>query len=118
MVAHDLSSGAPVWTLRVTAAAPRNRRTPVVSPDGRLALVELPEPKIAIGVVDMTAGRILQTLPAGNYPTFGFFQEGRCAFVQAPHQLELYEVAVATPAGPSQPAAKAPSRCLAPATTE
>ena len=118
VVTHDLSTGAPIWTLRATAAAPQNRRTPVVSPDGRLALVELPEPKIAIGVVDMTDGRILQTLPAGNYPSFGFFQQGRCAFVQAPDQLQLYEGGVATPTSPSQAAGKAPSRCLAPTTTE
>jgi hypothetical protein len=118
VVAHDLSSGAPVWTLRVTAAAPRNRRTPVVSSDGRLALVELPERALAIGVVDMAAGRILQTLPGGNYPSFGFFQEGRCAFVQAPHQVQLYEVAAATSASPSRPVDKAPSRCLAPATID
>ncbi|HZN30735.1 MAG TPA: hypothetical protein VFB88_15370, partial [Xanthobacteraceae bacterium] len=62
--------------------------------------------------------RILQTLPAGNYPSFGFFQQGRCAFVQAPDQLQLYEVGVATPTSPSQAGGKAPSRCLAPTTTE
>jgi hypothetical protein len=118
VVAHDLSTGAPVWTLRASAAAPQNRRTPVVSPDGRLALVELPEPAIAIGVVDMAAGRILQTLPAGNYPSFGFFQQGRCAFVQAPDQLQLYEVGATSPASPASPVDKAASRCLAPATTE
>jgi hypothetical protein len=116
VMAYDLSTGAPVWTLRATAATPENRRAPVVSPDGRLALVMLPKP--AIGVVDMAEGRILQTLPAGPYATFGFFQQGRCAFVQAPHQLELYEVGVATPASPSAPVAKASSRCLAPVTTE
>jgi hypothetical protein len=89
VVAHDLSTGTILWTLRATAAAPANRRAPVVSPDGRIALVELPEP--AVGVVDMTDGRILQTVPTQLYASFGFFQQGRCAFIQATDHLLVYE---------------------------
>ena len=78
-----------------------NRRVPVVSPNGCLALVELPGP--ALGVVDMADGRVLQTLATRHYASFGFFQQGRCAFIQQPDHLLVFEVGAATSTQPSQP---------------
>jgi hypothetical protein len=101
VVAHDLATGAVLWTLRATAAEPGNRRVPAISPNGRLALVELPGP--ALGVVDMADGRVLQTLATSHYASFGFFQQGRCAFIQQPDQLLVFEVGAATSTQPSQP---------------
>ena len=113
VVAHDLATGAVLWTLRATAAEPGNRRVPVISPNGRLALVELPGP--ALGVVDMTDGRLLQTIATSHYASFGFFQQGRCAFIQQPDQLLVFEVGAATSTQPSQPMIDVTaSRCRSP----
>jgi hypothetical protein len=113
VVAHDLATGAVLWTLRATAAEPGNRRVPVVSPNGRLALVELPGP--ALGVLDMTDGRLLQTTATRHYASFGFFQQGRCAFIQQPDQLLVFEVGAATSTQPSQPMIDVTaSRCRSP----
>jgi hypothetical protein len=113
VVVHDLATGAVLWTLRATADVPNNRRVPVVSPNGRLALVELPGP--ALGVVDMADGRVLQTLATRHYASFGFFQQGRCAFIQQPDHLLVFEVGAATSTQPSQPMIDVTaSRCRSP----
>jgi hypothetical protein len=98
VVAHDLLTGAVIWTLRATAGFAKNYATPVVSPDGRLALVALPSPDGGVGVVDMTNGQILQRLRAIAEVAFGFFREGRCAFVYAPDNLQIYQVGAGIPA--------------------
>jgi hypothetical protein len=101
VVAHDLLTGAAIWTLRATSEAQANRRAPMVSPDGRLALVELATFN-QVGVVDATSGRLLQTLTSNIDVTFGFFQQGRCAFIYAPDHIQIYEVDAQASASPSR----------------
>jgi hypothetical protein len=101
VVAHDLLTGAAIWTLRATAEAQANRRAPQVSPDGRLALIELAASN-QVGVVDATSGRLLQTLTSNTDVTFGFFQQGGCAFIYAPDRIQVYEVDAQVSASPSR----------------
>src|SRR5262249_38708420 len=95
VVAHDLTTGASVWTLQATAPAPDNRRAADIAGDGRLALVELADG--AVGVIRVADGEVLQTIERGGaYLSFGFFQQGRCAFIQVPDRLRFYEVDAGT----------------------
>jgi hypothetical protein len=109
IVAYDLSTGAVVWTFRAWAAAPDNRRAAAIHPEGRIALVQLAV-FWAVGVLDMATGELLQALPGGPELTYGFFgQSGRCAFVQFPDRLQVYQVETT--------ASNVPSRCGPPGST-
>jgi hypothetical protein len=80
----DIRSGKAMWRINARAAAfwPQRGR-PAISPDGRLALIELPPEtqRRRFGLIDMKTGELLDRFSAwsiGSYPvTFDFTPDGR-----------------------------------------
>jgi hypothetical protein len=82
---HDLRSGRLLWQVESQDDWGTVQAAPVISPDGRYALVGLPphsgEPDLA--VVSMRDGRVLQQIRAqsDSRAAYGFSPDGRTAWV-------------------------------------
>jgi WD40-like Beta Propeller Repeat len=91
---YDVESGRALWSIRATATNDYEFPTPAISPDGRYALVGLmPQgDRPQIGLLAMTDGAIVQTLPApaGSY-TMGFARGGRTVWTQGYGVAALYD---------------------------
>jgi hypothetical protein len=91
---HDLETGRALWSIRATATNDYEFPTPAISPDGRYALVALmPQgDRPRIGLLSMTDGAIVQTIPApaGSY-TMGFVRGGRAVWTQGYGVAALYD---------------------------
>jgi hypothetical protein len=62
---HDARTGAARWTIRARVVRPHSYPAPAISPDGRYALIGLPDGQdLHIALVSMRDGRVVQLLPA------------------------------------------------------
>ena len=101
---HDLDTGALVWSLRATVANDHEFPAPVISPDGRYALIGLvPDgERLLIGLVSMQDGKTVQTVPApGADYTMGFVRGGQIGWIHAYGVTALYDMQSAAPAPPA-----------------
>lgn len=92
---HEVGTGRLLWKLPWRFDRHDELRGFALSPDGRLALLELPSRtkpgKRLIALVSMSDGRILQTLaPHGG--TFGFAADGKVAWIMTSKATILYDV--------------------------
>jgi hypothetical protein len=92
---HDLETGRALWSIRATATNDYEFPAPAISPDGRYALVALmPQgDRPRIGLLSMTDGAIVQTLPApaGSTYAMGFARGGRAVWTQGYSVTALYD---------------------------
>jgi hypothetical protein len=97
---HDLDTGKAIWTmLERTKKTDLEFPRPVISPDGRFALIAFPAGDVAgAAVVGMDDGRVRQELPGGGINfTFGYASEGRTAWTYGTGVIALYDVAEGYP---------------------
>ncbi|HEV7658644.1 MAG TPA: hypothetical protein VGO55_02240 [Allosphingosinicella sp.] len=74
---HDARTGAARWTIRARVIRDHGYPTPAISPDGRFALIGLPDGEdLRVALVSMRDGAIVQQLPVlgrgSPTPMFGF----------------------------------------------
>jgi hypothetical protein len=92
---HDIGTGRELWTIRATAVHDFQFPAPVLSPDGRMALVGLmPTEGIPpIGLVSTQDGKVLQKLPApGGRYAIGFARGGQIVWTHANGLTAFYEL--------------------------
>jgi len=92
---HDLETGKPIWTIRSTVNADYEFPAPAISEDGRFALVGLVPTNAgaSIGLVSMSDGKILQTLPApSNNYAMGFTRGGQTIWTHANGLTAIYDI--------------------------
>ena len=97
----DPASGRSLWRLQGQVSGPwGNRAAPAISPDGQLALLDLPpdDRREWIGLVRIRDGRVLHRFSVtqvGSYPKgFGFSPDGRRVWVTVAGSLYRYRLAV------------------------
>jgi hypothetical protein len=92
---HDLETGRALWSIRATATNDYEFPTPAINPDGRTALVALmPQgDRPRIGLLSMSDGAIVQTIPApaGGTYAMGFARGGRTVWTQGYSVTALYD---------------------------
>ncbi len=94
----DIKSRKTVWRITARAAAFWSQRArPAISPDGRLALIELPpETRRRFGLVDMKTGTLIDRFSAwsiGSYPvTFDFTLDGRLIWLACGNTVVHFDI--------------------------
>lgn len=95
----DLATGATIWRLPVTVSAFWDQHAkPVVSPNGRFAVVQMPPEgsRSMIGLLAMKSGRLITKWSAvnvGAYPqTFSFSRDGRTLWVECAGTIWRYRI--------------------------
>lgn len=92
----DIETGQEVWELTATVSRMTEYSNPVISPDGRYALVGLAVESTfsnRTALVDMKTGHILQRIPTdGYYPcAAGFLLGGRGVWVSNGTAVGIYD---------------------------
>jgi hypothetical protein len=97
---YDVASGDVIWSITETAETFSNDVPPVISPDGRYALISMPrknqEQMFAhtIALVEMNSGKVLQEIPSwAPYQTLtGFSNDSRDAWISNGRRLATYNI--------------------------
>jgi hypothetical protein len=91
---HDAATGQALWTYRTIAHRNYAYPPPVISPDGRYALIALArtgEPPPDIGLISLDTGALVQTIPAlGETYAMGFARGGQIVWSHAQGMTALY----------------------------
>jgi hypothetical protein len=96
MALHDLQTGQAIWSISATINNPSffAPGTPVISPDGRYAVVDLPldGTPSKTGIYAMADGELLQQLPRpGLHYSAGFINDGHSLWTHAYNVLATYD---------------------------
>jgi hypothetical protein len=92
-----VETGKVIWSLAGTATMFSNDGMPVISPDGRVALISMPSglrQDNAAALIDMASGKVLQQVPSSGAlaSRFGFSADNRTAWVGGYDRLAYYHL--------------------------
>lgn len=98
----DIESGRTIWDVRETATRFESHASPIISPNGRYALVSFPQNESfkrgswliygRIALVSMSDGKVLQTMPSFSEGYSMSFGEGARFYIGSVGYLATYEI--------------------------
>jgi hypothetical protein len=93
---RSLSTGNIIWSLKGTAKEFSGSDVPVISPDGRYALISLPRERqrSTTALISMTSGEILQQIPRPwtSGCAAGFSRDGRKAWISGGTTVYIFDI--------------------------
>ncbi|MBS0480197.1 MAG: hypothetical protein JSR79_12990 [Proteobacteria bacterium] len=92
---RDLQTGKLVWEIRATARYFSSINQPVVSRDGRFALITLPgegDVRETTALISMADGRIVQRVNQASSGSAGFSMDGRSLWIADRMSVAIYDL--------------------------
>jgi hypothetical protein len=94
---RDIETGKLIWSINGTAKTFSGTNVPAISPDGRLALISMPQregPYATTALVDMISGKVLQEVPNpwNTECTTSFSPDGKTVWLSGGSRIVTYRL--------------------------
>jgi hypothetical protein len=94
---RDIATGKLIWSINGTARRFSGTNVPAIGPDGKLALISMPQrdgPYASTALVDMISGKVLQEVPNpwNSECTTGFSPDGKLVWISGGSRIVTYRL--------------------------